>query len=1240
MPYTNPAQCVGDCAVESARYLQAVLKGNTIIDEQSGDTEVPGDGSQNIPDDSIVAGENYQQLCESCHKTANVKTEFANWKLTGTDELARYVELTMPFANASACIGDCAAETAQYIMSVLDDETDNSGNPQEPDETEQEPVITVPTAPSSVQATMAGDAVRVVWSDNSDNEDSFTIWRQLDTGAWSALQSLAANVTQYTDSSVPESMIRYRVSAKNSAGVSQLSASATIDLTPVSGGEMCSAANYVAGTTYLSGQTVQNLDRFFECKTAVSGWCSSSAAWAYEPGKGLYWEEAWTELENCETNDNVEEEVLNAPTLISETLTDNQVALVWLDNASKETSYVVEKSVDGGAYIELIELPADSETYIDSDNQAGTSVQYRIYAQTQTKTGNKLTSSIHVFVEVQFDANAYYAEDCAACHGARGEGVANSSFTIAPFNESGLSVSELADAIDKSMPLGNVTACQGDCAQATAQYIADEFMQASNVPAAVNNIFIGANAQQTLINISWSDNSENETGFSIERKVDAGSFVNWKSVGANVTSTSDADVVVGSQYQYRITAFNESDVSLMTVSSVLLLEQTVTLPIKPSNLAVVMNDSSAKLTWQDNSTNEDNFVIQKRKNKGDWSADIIVAANVVTFMDADVEYGNIYDFRVLATNTAGDSSWTDEVNLDLTLSENRQAYEENCAGCHKDGGIAVDLLNDFTKQSWANNDWDSFVSKVNTMPVSNCDADCINQAASYVWVDNWGFAQSEEIAASGRGVRGVRLLTSYEYLNTVQDVFGVTIPDSRLPADRQASGFKYASDAHSGIVVYDRLNEFLLLAEYVAEQANPSSYGCATACSDAQLLQLLSYAFRRNIDSAMLAEYKSFQSQYGRDDLIASILLSPWFLYRSELGQWDASKDSYQLDDFEVATALSYQLWGTTPNEALLAKAKNGLLSSASQIEAEAQSMMNDSKAAQHLVEFVKYYTNTQANIAEKPNLTLDMISAMETEREQSVIHALTTGSATMDELFNPGYTFVNASLSSHYNISGGSSNAFTKVNTPDQRGGLLHQGILQVHNSDFTATSLVKRGKMIRENLMCHEMGVPSGVDPSSVTLPSEPISTRERWDIITGPNASEGQCWSCHQLMNEPGSVLESFDAAGRYRVTEAAYNDASVSVSIETAGVLRSNDATELLLSYGDARDLSEYLAQSPVGMDCFVDNYARFTTGYEVDGQLKADFDQVAKDFRAGGEIWPMILNTVTAESFLYRTDRSE
>jgi hypothetical protein len=482
-------------------------------------------------------------------------------------------------------------------------------------------------------------------------------------------------------------------------------------------------------------------------------------------------------------------------------------------------------------------------------------------------------------------------------------------------------------------------------------------------------------------------------------------------------------------------------------------------------------------------------------------------------------------------------------------------------------------------------------------------------------------------------------LTSYEYINTVRDIFGFAIPDNRLPADRNSSHFKFASEAHAGVVVYDRLNEFLLLAEYVAENASASSYGCSSNCSNTQLRTLLEKAFRRAVDNDMLNEYVAFQSQYGREDLIASILLSPWFLYRTELGEWNATAEAYQLTDYEVATALSYQLWGTAPDSTLLTKARNGQLSTQAQIETEANRLMGNAKAAQHMVEFVKYYTNTQANLAEKPNLSLATIEAMEKERDQSVIYALTQGNATLDELYNPGYTYVNNTLANHYGLSGASSSAYSKVNTARNRGGLLHQGILQVHNSDFSATSLVKRGKMIRENLMCHALGVPSGVDPSDITLPQTPITTRERWDVITGQDASEGQCWTCHQLMNEPGSVLESFDAAGRYRTTEKAFNDTDVTLNIETQGVLRSNDATEILLSYNDARDLSQYLANNAVGQDCFVDNYVRFSTGYEVDNQFKSDVSQWQSAFRTDGDIWELVLNAINAESFLYKLDRN-
>ena len=103
--------------------------------------------------------------------------------------------------------------------------------------------------------------------------------------------------------------------------------------------------------------------------------------------------------------------------------------------------------------------------------------------------------------------------------------------------------------------------------------------------------------------------------------------------------------------------------------------------------------------------------------------------------------------------------------------------------------------------------------------------------------------------------------------------------------------------------------------------------------------------------------------------------------------------------------------------------------------------------------------------------------------------------------------------------------------------------------------------------------MGVPSGIDPDTISMPAYDYTTRERWDVITGPDASEGQCWQCHRLMNEPGSALEAYDQEGRYRTTEPAYNNPSVNLPLDMAGILRDNTGLSTLALYADSRDLTQ-------------------------------------------------------------------
>jgi len=333
---------------------------------------------------------------------------------------------------------------------------------------------------------------------------------------------------------------------------------------------------------------------------------------------------------------------------------------------------------------------------------------------------------------------------------------------------------------------------------------------------------------------------------------------------------------------------------------------------------------------------------------------------------------------------------------------------------------------------------------------------------------------------------------------------------------------------------------------------------------------------------------------------------------------------------------LSYMIWGTTPDTTLLTLAQNNALSNTDDIDDLITSMMDDDRFAKNMSNFVKYYTHSYQVASEKPGLTTAVINAMYEEQDSFIDYWLNDDDASFNKLFNPGYTFVNDTLAQHYDISVSQSSTH-KVNTQSNRGGLLHQGLTQIMNSDFTATSLVKRGKMVRENMLCHSMGVPSGVDPSVIELPNTAITTRERWDFITGPDASEGQCWECHQLMNEPGSSLEQFDAAGRYRTTEQDYNGSATQLILDVTGTLRDNSANPLM-QYENARELTEFLGQSSQAKSCFADNFVRYATGHETNDYNKEELDGLKSQFDQDDNVKLMIKSIAQSTMMRYRVEQ--
>ncbi|MFZ3136591.1 MAG: fibronectin type III domain-containing protein [Thermodesulfovibrionales bacterium] len=180
-------------------------------------------------------------------------------------------------------------------------------------------------------------------------------------------------------------------------------------------------------------------------------------------------------------------------------------------------------------------------------------------------------------------------------------------------------------------------------------------------PVAPTNFTINAVTTDQVV-VSWIDNSTDETGFKIERKTGTGgTYSQIATVSANTTTYSDTGLTDNTTYYYKAKAFNaggdssySNEVSATTITA---------LPAAPTNLtANTVSASQINLNWADNATNETGFKIERKTGGGTYAQIATVSANVTAYSDTGLASNTIYYYRVRANNTAGDSSYSNEVS--------------------------------------------------------------------------------------------------------------------------------------------------------------------------------------------------------------------------------------------------------------------------------------------------------------------------------------------------------------------------------------------------------------------------------------------------------------------------------------------------------------------------------------------------------------------------------------------------
>jgi mono/diheme cytochrome c family protein len=329
----------------------------------------------------------------------------------------------------------------------------------------------------------------------------------------------------------------------------------------------------------------------------------------------------------------------------------------------------------------------------------------------------------------------------------------------------------------------------------------------------------------------------------------------------------------------------------------------------------------------------------------------------------------------------------------------------------------------------------------------------------------------------------------------------------------------------------------------------PAGASGEPACARRILAGLATRAYRRPVapDGADIELLMGFFDsgrtlrgfETGIQYALARILVDPQFIYRFEREPAEAKPGTaYRVSDLELASRLSFFLWSSIPDDALLADAAQGRLKDPAVLEAHTRRMLADTRS-QALID----------NLAGQWLLLRDLETVSPSTRDfdgnlrysfkretELLFETIVREDRSLLDLLDADYTFVDERLARHYGIPNIRGSRFRRVTLGDPaRRGLLGHGSLLTITSVGNRTSPVKRGKWILENLL----GAPVPLPPPGVetnleeTAPSGEAATSMRQRLEK--HRANPSCASCHAVMDPIGFAMEPYDLIGRLRATD---------------------------------------------------------------------------------------------------------
>lgn len=485
----------------------------------------------------------------------------------------------------------------------------------------------------------------------------------------------------------------------------------------------------------------------------------------------------------------------------------------------------------------------------------------------------------------------------------------------------------------------------------------------------------------------------------------------------------------------------------------------------------------------------------------------------------------------------------------------------------------------------------------------------------------------------------LRRLTEIQFRNAVKDMF---VGQAALPADfvlgtvgSPESGF--STDPNYNAVDLSVSRELARGAEAVAlsiVDKLATIVPCASTpnqtCATTFISQIGRRAFRRPLTTAENALFlRAYQLGTGTDAfkdgiaaVVAAMLQSPQFLYQAEVGTPAAGETGVQLlTPYELASRLSFLLWDSIPDDALLNSARDGKLGTSADVRAAAERMLGDMRARAAIVRFAREWIHLDVPRpgADRTDAayTAALSTAMQAELDTFIGNSFLTPGIDLRTFLTSSAAFGNATLRTFYEQNGGVG----------PRSGLLTQPALLTGFANPSESSPIRRGVFIRRKLTCETFPAPPAnaqAVEGSIRLPAN-ANNRQR---STERNLN-AVCKSCHALIDPLGLAFDSFDELGRYRTVNRD------GTAVDASGDFVNPVSPELAGTFSSLQELGTRLGSSPAVQQCLSRQFFRFNYG-RLDGSADdCAIRGVADRWKPGMDLRALLLETVSADEFRFR-----